>query len=129
MPWLRKKVVNDLESTLIVRPFVRGSPLFCISRSALNSLPTSHLIVTIPNWQRPSVWSRSGHSGQVVGLTGSYSGQEVAVLGRYGGKHPTAPFRGYFAGRWNIVFEFAVVGFGVELSTNSRKTRCCTDCT
>jgi hypothetical protein len=25
--------------------------------------------------------------------------------------------------------EFAAVGFGVELSTNSRKTRCCTDCT
>src|SRR5260370_31490340 len=29
MPWSRKNVVSDLESTLIVRPFIRGSPLFC----------------------------------------------------------------------------------------------------
>jgi hypothetical protein len=62
-------------------------------------------------------------------LTGSYSGQEVEVLEGKAAKYPTTPFRGYFAERLNIVFGFAAVGFGVELPTNSRKTRCCTDYT
>ena len=67
MPWSRKKVVSDLESAFIVSVIVSGSPLFCISRSAVNSLPTSHPIVMIPNRQLASVRSRSGDSGRVVG--------------------------------------------------------------
>ena len=57
MPWSRKKVVSDLESTLIDSLFVSGSPLFCVSRSAVNSLPASHPIVMIPDRQLASVWS------------------------------------------------------------------------
>src|ERR1700757_454616 len=64
MPWSRKKVVSALESALIVTLIVSGSPLFCSSRSAANSLPASHLIVTIPNRQLASVWSRSAILGE-----------------------------------------------------------------
>ena len=67
MPWSRKKVVSALESGLIVSLSVSGSPLFFISRSAVNSPSTSHLIVTIPNRQFASVWNRSGDSARVVG--------------------------------------------------------------
>ena len=66
-PWSRKKVVSDLESTLIVSLIVSGSPLFCILLSAVNSLPASHPIVTIPDTQLASAWSRSGGFGRVVG--------------------------------------------------------------
>jgi len=65
-PWSRKKVVSDLESTLIVSLIVSGSTLFCILLSGVNSLPTSHPIVTIPDTQLASVWSRSGDFGRVV---------------------------------------------------------------
>jgi hypothetical protein len=77
MPWSRKKVVNTLESALVVSPIFGRSPLFCILRSAVNSLPTSHPIVTIPNRQLSSLQSRSGDSGWMVGkpyLTGLRKG-------------------------------------------------------
>src|SRR5271157_4279169 len=66
MPWSRKKVVSALEPGLIVSLSVSGSPLFFISRSAVNSPSTSHLIVTIPNRQFASVGNRSGESARVV---------------------------------------------------------------
>lgn len=40
--------------------------------------------------------------GRMTGLTGSYSWQEV--LEGTAAKYPRAPFRGYFAECWNIVF-------------------------
>ncbi len=54
MPWSRKNVVRDLESSVMVSVIARGAPLFCISRSAVNSQPPSNPIVTIPNRQLAS---------------------------------------------------------------------------
>src|SRR5271169_278540 len=85
MPWSRKKVVSALESGLIVSLIVSGSPLFFISRSAVNSPSTSHLIVTIPNRQFASVWNRSGDSARVVGnpsLTGLLKGSPSLGIGK-----------------------------------------------
>src|SRR6516162_9988213 len=67
MPWSRKKVVRDLESTLMVSVIAGEAPLFRISHSAVNSLPSSHPIETIPDRQLASVRSRSGDSGRVLG--------------------------------------------------------------
>ena len=83
MPWSRKKVVRDLESTLMVSVIARGAPLFRISHSAVNSLPSSHPIVMIPNRQLASVrrfWAPSLLVSQIAPTAANFEGRPRLLL-------------------------------------------------
>lgn len=53
-------------SALRLSLVISGSPLFCILRSAVNSLPTRHPIATIPKRQHASVWTRFRDSERIA---------------------------------------------------------------